>query len=577
MRLLQLFQPLFALIPKIRIGLLLMLMILTSLTEGIGILLLVPLLQSLQTQHSSHSWIEHVLQWLGHLGIHHSTLVLMTVLFTLIVLKAGLQYARERQGMQLQQQLVDSLRSRIFQALLHVEWSWLVQQRRSDHAATLLTDVSRVGNGFNFLLSLMSSLTTLGIYLIVAFGLSWPVTLLALFSAIILMGLLSGQRRRALNLGQDLSRANQRMQATVDESLTGIKLAKILRREAHFFQQFQSAMSTLRQKQLDFQSDTSLSKALFQVGGAALLMGYLWAGLKIWHLDLTHLLTLVIVFSRMIPLCMSAHQQLHHCLHTLPALSRAHQQLQDYQHFAEPLSESLSLNFEHEIRFNHVTYRYPNTQTAALSDISVTLPIRTTTAIIGHSGSGKSTLADLLMGLLIPTAGEIQIDQQPLDHRSRLGWRSQVAYVPQDVFLFHESIRANLLLAQPKASDAQLWQALNDAAADFVMHLPEGLDTQIGDGGIRLSGGERQRLALARALLQRPALLILDEATSALDVANEHRIRQALEHLHGDLTVVIIGHRLATLEHADQVLKLDHGKLAAQGHWQDMNAQQDTL
>lgn len=574
----RLFQSVLSLIPKTQVSLLFILMILTSLTEGIGVLLLVPLLQSLQTQHSTGRWMDNVMQWLGKLDVHHPSLVLMGVLFILITLKAGLQYIRERQGVRLQLQLVDSLRSRIFQALLHVEWSWLVQQRRSDHEAILLIDVNRVGNGFNFFLSLLSSLTMLGIYLIVAFGLSWQVTLLALLSVIILMGLLSNQRRRALSLGQELSQANQNMQATVNDSLSGIKLAKILKREAHFFRQFQNAMTTLRKKQIDFQSDTSLCKALFQVGGAALLMGYLWAGLNIWYLDLTHLLTLVIVFSRMIPLCMSAHQHLHRCLHTLPAISRANQQLQDYLNVAEPVPTLESLHFENNISFNHVTYCYPNTQQPALSDISITLPIRTTTAIIGHSGSGKSTLADLLIGLLVPSEGIIKIDKQPLDSHSRLCWRSQVAYVSQDVYLFNDSIRANLLLAQPQANDTQLLQVLSDAAADFVMDLPQGLDTQIGDGGIRLSGGERQRLALARALLQQPALLILDEATSALDIDNEHRIRRAIEHLHGDLTVVIIGHRLATLEHADQVIKLEHAKLAAQGSWQDIDTPpQDSL
>jgi ATP-binding cassette subfamily C protein len=122
----------------------------------------------------------------------------------------------------------------------------------------------------------------------------------------------------------------------------------------------------------------------------------------------------------------------------------------------------------------------------------------------------------------------------------------------------------------PDATDAELWQALDKAAADFVPQLPDGLDTIVGDQGLRLSGGERQRIALARALLGKPSLLILDEATSALDMDNEERIRQAIVNLHGDLTVVAIGHRMATLQHADQVLVMEAGMIVAQGSWNDV-------
>jgi ATP-binding cassette subfamily C protein len=148
-----------------------------------------------------------------------------------------------------------------------------------------------------------------------------------------------------------------------------------------------------------------------------------------------------------------------------------------------------------------------------------------------------------------------------------------IAYVPQDVFLFNDTVRANLAWGLPDAleagaSEPAMCAALERAGADFVLALPQGLDTPVGDGGVRLSGGERQRIALARALLRQPTLLILDEATSALDPDNETRIRDAIARLHGDLTVIVIGHRLSMVEQADQVIRLEQGRIAAQGTWE---------
>ena len=190
-------------------------------------------------------------------------------------------------------------------------------------------------------------------------------------------------------------------------------------------------------------------------------------------------------------------------------------------------------------------------------------------AIVGPSGSGKTTLADLILGLLSPTEGTIFIDGQPLEDELVHHWRSSIGYVPQETFLFHDTVRHNLLWAKRDATEDELWKAIElAAAAGFVSALPDGLDTVVGDRGIRLSGGERQRLALARALLRRPTLLLLDEATSSLDTANELRIQEAIEGLHGELTMVVIAHRLSTIRRADSIVVLDRGQVVEADTWE---------
>jgi ATP-binding cassette subfamily C protein len=230
-----------------------------------------------------------------------------------------------------------------------------------------------------------------------------------------------------------------------------------------------------------------------------------------------------------------------------------------------------------EIKLQNVDFRYDKQKDKKiLSELNLVIYAQQTTAIVGSSGAGKSTLADLLMGLLTPDAGEILIDGQPLEPQQIHSWRPSVAYVPQETFLFHDTVRANLLWTRPQASDEELWQILRLAAADqFVAELPDSLDTVVGDRGVRLSGGERQRLALARALLRHPSLLLLDEATSALDNENEQRIQLALDELHGELSIVVIAHRLSTIRHADQIVVIDNGRVVENGSWEELVARQD--
>jgi len=220
-----------------------------------------------------------------------------------------------------------------------------------------------------------------------------------------------------------------------------------------------------------------------------------------------------------------------------------------------------------------VAYRQGEGARSALEGLSATLPAGRITAVIGPSGAGKSTLADLVAGLTTPDQGDMRIDDAVLTADMRKAWRRRVAMVPQDPFLFHDTIAANLRLGQPDAAESDLWAALDAAAAaDFVRRLPAGLNTVVGDRGTQLSGGERQRIVLARALLRRPALLVLDEATASLDSETEAAIARALVNLRGACTMVVVAHRLSTVQAADAVIFLETGKLVAAGTWDAVRA-----
>lgn len=179
----------------------------------------------------------------------------------------------------------------------------------------------------------------------------------------------------------------------------------------------------------------------------------------------------------------------------------------------------------------------------------------------------------MLMGLIQPESGQVLLDGVTLREEKQLHMlRSSIGYVAQDPFLFNASIRDNLLLVDPDAGEDELWNALKFSASDaFVRKLPQGLDTVIGDRGIRLSGGERQRIVLARAILKRPSILVLDEATSALDSENERLIQEAIDRLKGSMTIIVIAHRLSTIRNADQVIVMEQGEVIQQGGYQQLS------
>ncbi len=214
--------------------------------------------------------------------------------------------------------------------------------------------------------------------------------------------------------------------------------------------------------------------------------------------------------------------------------------------------------------FDQVGFRYPTREQPALTGISINVAFGEALGIVGATGSGKSTFVDLLLGFLQPTEGTIQIDGEPLlPHLA--SWRAQIGFVPQDIFLVDDTLAANITFGEVSdtISQEQLAEAITLAQLDDVVaELPEGVDTMLGERGVRLSGGQRQRVGLARALYRRPRVLILDEATSALDNETERRISDALRTLHGQLTMVVIAHRLSTVRSCDRILYLDDGRVA---------------
>ncbi len=563
--------------PPRRLAGLLVLMTGSGLSEGIGLLLLVPLLGMLAPQSAAASSLaRYVAAALAAAGLPMSPGILLSTFVLLVSVAALLQYARGVISGDLQLRWVDGVRARTFAAILGADYGWIAQQRQSDHVNVLLTDINRVGVGLNAALALLATTVMMVVYLGAGFVLAPGLCIFALVCGGLAWWRLAGQRRHAIELGRAYGVANRALQAHLQEALQGIKLAKILGVERRVVAGFTEATAALREKQVRFIRGQGRATLATQIAAALFLAAFVEVGLTLWHTPLPELLILALLLGRLIPMFSAAQQQIHAWLNAVPALQQIDALIRDSTAVAEPPAASPHSGGGHRlvreaIELHGVSLRRRGRTEAALESVSLHLPACTTTAVVGPSGAGKTTLADVLAGLLCPDEGALVVDGVAMDGGARLAWRHSVAYVTQETFLVHDTVRNNLLwgLGRDAAGcdDAALVRMLRLASAHFVLALPQGLDAVVGDGGVRLSGGERQRLALARALLRQPSLLILDEATSALDVESEARIGAALQALHGDLTVLLIGHRLATLEHADQVLEMAQGRIVRRGTW----------
>jgi ABC-type multidrug transport system fused ATPase/permease subunit len=246
----------------------------------------------------------------------------------------------------------------------------------------------------------------------------------------------------------------------------------------------------------------------------------------------------------------------------LPVINTLHHELIQ---MAAPASISCGreLPLKITITLDHVGFHYPNVESPALSDINLQIPQGASVGFVGGSGAGKSTLIDVILGLLCPTSGRVMVDQVDIQSNLR-GWQNQIGYVPQAIFLTDDTLRRNIAFGLPDdlIDEDAVHSAIRYAQLeDFVNTLPLHLETVVGERGVRLSGGQRQRIGIARALYHNPSILVLDEATSSLDTATEQGIMDAIKAMQGEKTIIIVAHRLSTVEHCDRLIRLAHGRL----------------
>lgn len=560
-------------------------MVISSFLESIGILLLIPMLSligiaSLNMEDSYFSVLSNYLMEFP------PTLALLMILGSYIMIVFGQNLIQRKvmiRNIEIQQHFSRILRLEIYGSLLQSDWPFFLKKRSSDLINLLTIELARVLGAINLFLQLTTSLIFTLIQIGFAFWLSPNLTLFVLGCGIIL-GLFSSKFiKRAKALGNQTSQLSQSYLAGITDQLNGIKDIKSNTLERSRLKWLAGLTEGMIVEQVSYIRLRMNSQLVYKLSSALLIACFILVSFKLFQTQGIQLLTITFIFARLWPRFTNIQSTLEQLASMIPACkalillqnecSNAIEQMEPENNTKAPLRA------EHGIECRNVSFRYNQDEASyTLQNINLHIPANRMTAIAGPSGAGKSTLIDLVMGLMQPESGHIFVDGKPITKENLLSYRRSISYVAQDPFLFNASIRENLQMIQPDASDEQIWEALEFASSsEFVRKLPQGLDTVIGDRGIRLSGGERQRLVLARAVIRKPSILVLDEATSALDTENEKKIQEAIDRLKGTMTVIVVAHRLSTIRHADQVIVIDQGKLVERGEFGQLAADSSSL
>ena len=566
-----------------RIVLALLLLLVAGVTEMFGLMMIVPLLHvvGLAAQPGERSPItEAVTRAADAVGLELTLPAVLAMFVALAAVRSVVAWQRELLLNGLRLGFVDRFRESFYAAIAGARWEFLLGCRQSDVQHVLTSNVSRIGQSAFLMLNLTVRAVLALAQLALAALISPLMTAAALSTGVVLLVLTRPLIGRSRILGAELTGSNRALYGSVTNFLTGLRLAKSHNAEGPHVRHFSETVATMRQRRLAFVWMSAAARAAVNTGAAAALAGLVWLAVTTAALTLPELLILALIFARVMPAFSHLQQGGQQLAHVLPAYAHARAMYRALREAAEaPAGGEARMALRRGLTVRNASFAYgaksgAETVEPALDNVDLDVPAGKITAITGPSGAGKSTLTDVLLGLIEPAGGEARVDGVPLTGSNARRWRDSVACVPQDPYLFHGTIRENLRWARPEATEAEMWRALRlAAAADFVASLPAGLDTVTGDRGDWISGGERQRIALGRALVREPALLVLDEVTSQLDAENEQRILAALKSLRGRTTVVAIAHRPALLEEADRIVVLKSGRVAATGTWRELAAE----
>jgi len=562
---------------KVKIVGLVILILIGGILETVGVSLILPLLSAILDEKSfaANEWVVFLMDVLGIQNIRHFIYLLLFALIFMYIFKAAyliwLTYVQSK--------FVNRNRCRcttnLLSQYLHKPYEYYLYAETSTIVRTIYGDMDNI---FNLLLQCMSLVaelvvcTCLGLFLLVLdFKMMIVMVGLLLATTIFITKVI---KPRLKYVGEQSRYAQAGLYKWILQSAAGIKEVKVQNKEDYFTSQYRNSASDYAYYQVRNNVFTNLPRLLIESIAIVGVLLYV-AGSMLAGVDLASLLPLISAFAlaamRLLPSVNRVNTYIANIAYYESALNyiydnvnseeMSRQEELDAYRLAHPNTTPMTI--EKEIRLENITFAYPNTEKKIFDRAQMVIPVGKSIGVVGPSGSGKTTIVDVLLGLLKLQEGTITSDGRSIFDNYE-AWLSHVGYIPQTIYMLDDTVRNNIAFGvkEENIDDSRIWEVLEQAQMkQFVEELPDKLDARIGERGVRISGGQRQRLGIARALYHDPELLIFDEATSALDNDTETAIMEAIDMLHGQKTMVIIAHRLRTIENCDMIYEVNNGQI----------------
>ena len=537
-----------------------------SLTGGISIVMLVPMLGLLEISEGAASALSLLTAPLHTFPYEIQVVILIASYFVLVVCRALLSRLLTLQENRFLEDYSYHLRKELYGRVSEAKWEQLAANRQTDTINLFTSQCNEVSYGVSEIIHLLSAVVTAVVQLCIAIWLSLPVTLFVIVCGGLFTLVFRRLTKASKSYGDEMIRINRAMYSELFSQLRSIKEVRTYGVQQEHEALFDDINQSYRDARLKYVRLRAFPSMLYSVAAAGMIGIIFLVCVLGFKMDTARLIVLVYVFTRLWPVFSGFINRLNSILTTVPAYEKLSEALRTLKAENRGSKDCAPLPFERDIEFRNVSFSYQNSEEPVLRGVSFRIAKGTVTALVGRSGAGKTTIADLLLGLLTPTAGEILIDGVPLTPDNLPAWRYALGYVPQEPLILNASVRENLQRFHPGVTEEEMIDALKKAQAwPIIENLPQGLDTLLGDEGVRLSGGERQRIVLARVLQGKPRLIVMDEATSAMDYESETAVREAIRGLSNEVTILVIAHRLATVRSANDGLVLENGRITENG------------
>ncbi len=564
---------------KLQLAILFVLVLIGSFCELLGVTMILPFIDAiLQQEAVLEKWY---MRWLydalGLTSVNALLIILAIVFIGVYIVKNIYMVWMKRIQFRFITNNLQRLSRRMLECYLKQPYLFHLSHNSSDLMRNINADTSMFFGTVQSFLTLSTDITVCVMVFIVLMKEDAAMTIavtLVLITYIVLFFLLL--RRRIESYGQQTRRLTSQNNKWLRQTFGGVKESIILERRDFFIRRFDQTNESLMKNKREYQTVSLLPKAILEVlciGGIMLIVAVkLATGTDIVEFIPTLSLFAVAAF-RLLPSFNKIVAELSSLQYNKAGVDAIYEDLHQIDRLSameeeEKGDEIGDLSFRKEIRIENITFHYPSIESNVLEHVNMTISKNSSVAFVGPSGAGKTTLADIILGVLAPQQGKVTVDGVDIQKAMR-SWHKKIGYIPQFIYLMDDTIRNNIAFGlRPNViKEDQVWRSLEEAQLkEFVESLPEGLDTRIGERGVRLSGGQRQRIGIARALYHNPEFLVLDEATSALDNETEKAVMDAVNFLAGSKTLLIIAHRLTTIEKCDIIYEIKDKKVVKKEH-----------